>query len=91
MFQAISFTDPTTLDPKLVIDQPAILIWGKQDRTHSKSDPASARKYFNNLVALERVECAHFPDLEVPDKFVEVIERVLESGAGEGQQSIAKL
>ncbi|KAI9013550.1 Alpha/Beta hydrolase protein [Hyaloraphidium curvatum] len=87
MFQSIVAADVAALEPRLVTPQPAGLMWGKRDRTHSKSDGASAKKYLPNLVAHEEVECAHFPDIELPSRFADMVDRVMQTPPTAGAES----
>lgn len=52
--------------------QPALLVWGKADRTHRRSDPASLRAALPQADLLT-LDAGHFPELEAPEAFAEAI------------------
>lgn len=69
-FQALFRGD----DPKF--DAPAcpmLAVWGPQDRSHRRSDPASIHEHAPEA-RLETFEaCGHFPELEDPVRFVDLL------------------
>jgi pimeloyl-ACP methyl ester carboxylesterase len=83
MFQAIVSADIARIEPLLRVTQPAGLMWGKMDRTHSKSDGRSTGVYLERTVGFEEAEFAHFPDLEEPERFAGMIVRVGEAEGAE--------
>jgi pimeloyl-ACP methyl ester carboxylesterase len=55
------------------VTQPITLAWGHADRTHARTDPRSLLTVVPHarFVAFER--CGHFPDLEDPRRFAELV------------------
>lgn len=51
------------------IGVPLLSVWGQRDRTHKPSNPSALlpRSARSKLVVFE--DCAHFPDLEAPERF----------------------
>ena len=59
---------------------PCTMIWGPKDRSHKYTDPASLRECVPHAEILQFQDCGHFPDLEQPERFAEVLfERVARS------------
>lgn len=48
---------------------PATLLWGRADRSHKPTDPASLRAHLPLLELLELDGVGHFPDLESPARY----------------------
>jgi pimeloyl-ACP methyl ester carboxylesterase len=54
---------------------PAITIWGDEDRSHQRSDPNSSTSFFSNAQVYHFEGCGHFPELESPEEFVQVLKQ----------------
>lgn len=61
---------------ELVAKQPAIILWGNMDRTHRKTDKHSILELLPYGRVIELEDCAHFPDIEAPEKFASAIQDV---------------
>lgn len=48
---------------------PALAVWGRQDRTHKETAPASTCKHIPNADVIEFEDCGHFTELEKPHQF----------------------
>jgi pimeloyl-ACP methyl ester carboxylesterase len=61
--------------PALVenVSVPCTVLWGMQDRTHRKTDPESLRGCVPNARFIRREELGHFPDLEDPARFAQLL------------------
>ncbi|MBD2770441.1 alpha/beta hydrolase [Hymenobacter sp. BT664] len=64
-------TQPTFIK----VDAPAITIWGDLDRSHKRSDPNSSTSFFSNAQVHHFEGCGHFPELESPKEFVQVLKK----------------
>lgn len=51
------------------LEVPALVIWGKQDRSHKETSSGSTRKHVPHAELIEFFECGHFTELEQPRKF----------------------
>jgi pimeloyl-ACP methyl ester carboxylesterase len=60
------------------VSQPALVIWGNQDRTHRKTDKSSVLQYFRDAEMLSFSKSGHSPELEEPALFVEHLTRLIE-------------
>jgi pimeloyl-ACP methyl ester carboxylesterase len=49
------------------------MIWGPVDRSHRHTDPDSLRELVPQAEILRFPDCGHFPDLERPDRFAELL------------------
>jgi pimeloyl-ACP methyl ester carboxylesterase len=59
------------------VTTPCTMIWGPKDRSHRYTDPASLQECVPHAEILQFEDCGHFPDLEQPERFAEVLfERV---------------
>lgn len=52
---------------------PALLIHGEKDFTHKPTDFGSARAFRFDLALRPFADCGHFPDLEAPEAFAEIL------------------
>ncbi len=52
---------------------PCTLIWGTEDRSHRHTDPGSLRELVPQTEIRRFANCGHFPDLERPDRFAELL------------------
>lgn len=52
---------------------PCTMIWGPVDRSHRHTDPDSLRELVPQAEILRFPDCGHFPDLERPDRFAELL------------------
>ncbi len=50
-------------------EQPALVIWGEQDRSHEETDKASAKELAKNVDMVSLSHVGHFPELEDPESF----------------------
>ena len=65
--------------PELVsVPQSARLIWGNADRSHRRSRAHSLREFLPNAECLTFETCGHFPELEAPQRFAEVLSSLLD-------------
>lgn len=55
------------------LEIPATLLWGRADRSHRPTDPASLRVHLPKLELIELEDVGHFPDLEAPARYAEVL------------------
>lgn len=60
------------------ISQPALVIWGAQDRTHRATDKDSVLKYFRDAESASFETSGHSPELEQPGLFTEHLVRLIE-------------
>ncbi|WDE07060.1 alpha/beta hydrolase [Thalassomonas viridans] len=54
------------------VEVPALIFWGKQDRSHAPTDRASSLKHVPNAELIEFEHCGHFPELEDPQEFAKI-------------------
>jgi pimeloyl-ACP methyl ester carboxylesterase len=59
------------------IDAPSIILFGKSDRTHSRSDPAGLKLYLPNAQVRVLERAGHFPDLEDIAAFATAVDDIL--------------
>lgn len=59
---------------------PITLVWGALDRSHRPTDPASLREHAPQATVLAFPDCGHFPNLEQPARFTELLRRTLAPG-----------
>lgn len=62
----------------LPISQPALVIWGAQDRTHRATDKESVLQYFRDAESVSFETSGHSPELEQPGLFTEHLVRLIE-------------
>jgi pimeloyl-ACP methyl ester carboxylesterase len=55
------------------IKQKSVIIWGLKDRSHRKTDKTLQNAHFEDFTSQDFAEAGHFPELEFPEKFVEVL------------------
>jgi len=60
------------------ISQPALVIWGAQDRTHRATDKDSVLQYFRDAESVSFETSGHSPELEQPGLFTEHLVRLIE-------------
>ena len=60
------------------ISQPALVIWGAQDRTHRTTDKRSVLQYFCDAESVTFDDAGHLPEVEQPVLFVEHLVRLIE-------------
>lgn len=58
------------------VDLPSVFVWGGLDRTHRKTDRRSVRENASDAKIVEFPGCAHFPDVEEPDLFADLIDEL---------------
>lgn len=66
--QAVALTD---------IQVPTTLVWGGQDRSHRLTNPLSIRAHAPGARLVEFADCGHFPHLEQPARFAELVGQTL--------------
>jgi pimeloyl-ACP methyl ester carboxylesterase len=54
---------------------PCTMVWGAQDRSHKHTEPSSLRGCIPQAEIIEFDECGHFPELEAPDRYAEILFR----------------
>ena len=55
------------------VTTPCTLIWGPQDRSHKYTSATSLQECVPHAEFLPFQDCGHFPDLEQPERFAEVL------------------
>ena len=72
------------LDALTKIDTPCAMIWGGKDWSHRHTRTDSLRSTIPNAAIIRFDDCGHFPDLEQPQRYAELLLRhVLEYQANE--------
>lgn len=71
-FQA-AFRGDAAPPPRLQADIPALHVWGRRDRSHRASDPASVREHAPHAEVVTMEDVGHFPELEAPVAFRDVV------------------
>jgi pimeloyl-ACP methyl ester carboxylesterase len=56
-----------------IIKQKSLIIWGLKDRSHRKTDKGLQNAHFQDFRTENLAEAGHFPELEFPEKFVEIL------------------
>lgn len=51
------------------INVPGLIVWGRQDRSHTATNPECSRAHLVNGEIVEMAECGHFSELEMPAEF----------------------
>ena len=66
---------PHVNDDDLAVTEhvPAIAMWGNRDRTHRRTDRRGLQRYLPRLQVAEFDQAGHFPDLETPEEFRDVL------------------
>lgn len=59
--------------PRFVLPQPALCLWGTEDQTHRYTDKRSIQEYLPAARFVEMPGAGHFPDLEQPERFAELV------------------
>ncbi|GLQ89977.1 alpha/beta fold hydrolase [Dyella flagellata] len=55
------------------IKAPCTMIWGEQDYSHRLTDPCSLHEVLSHAEIVRFEDCGHFPDLEQPGRFAELL------------------
>jgi len=55
------------------VTQETIVLWGGADRTHELSDAKSILQEVPHARWIQFPKCGHFPDLENPDAYLELL------------------
>ncbi|MGH8529280.1 MAG: alpha/beta fold hydrolase [Nevskiales bacterium] len=55
------------------VRQPTLIVWGKNDRSHCKTDMASTLRYAPHAQLVYLPETGHFPELERPKEFANLL------------------
>jgi pimeloyl-ACP methyl ester carboxylesterase len=55
------------------VSAPCTVVWGPEDRSHRQTDPDSLREIVPAAKILRFAGCGHFPDLEQPVRFAELL------------------
>lgn len=63
------------------VAQPITLVWGHADRTHARSDPRSLLGVVPHARFVSFERSGHFPDLEAPGRFAELVLEPWRGGA----------
>ncbi len=69
-FQGLFRGQTTELEP---VEKPTLAVWGTADRTHRPSEPRSLLEHAPGAEVVELDGVAHFPDLERPERFSELL------------------
>ncbi len=56
---------------------PSTVVWGQQDRTHSRTPPDSIKEHLPGASVCIFEDCGHSPDLEQPGRFIDIALRQL--------------
>jgi pimeloyl-ACP methyl ester carboxylesterase len=51
---------------------PATVVWGKQDRTHRRTQPESIKEHLPGATICVFDDSGHSPDLEQPERFIDI-------------------
>lgn len=68
-------------EPRYVLHDiatPCTMIWGARDRTHRHTDPDTLREIAPNAEILRFADCGHFPELEDPERYAQLVIPLLE-------------
>ena len=52
---------------------PCTVLWGMQDRSHRLTDPQAILHDVPQADVIEFEDCGHFPDLEDPHRFAQIL------------------
>ena len=55
------------------VEQPVIALWGERDQSHQGTDFESSRELGLRVEVVRWAEVGHFPELEAPERFVELL------------------
>jgi len=55
------------------ISAPCTIVWGDLDRSHKLTDPTSILALVPHAQIIHFQDCGHFPDLEQPERFAQVL------------------
>jgi pimeloyl-ACP methyl ester carboxylesterase len=66
--------------PSLRIDKPTLVLWGAADTTHHMTDRRSMQAHAPGARFVQWDRAGHFPELEQPDLFCELLEGFAEQG-----------
>ncbi|WP_052368271.1 alpha/beta fold hydrolase [Algiphilus aromaticivorans] len=69
---ATDAADPQLQPPP---DLPVTMVWGKADRSHKRTDPASLRAHCPQAEIVPIADAGHFPELEAPEAFAALLRR----------------
>ena len=77
-----SWFGPGIADPSFPpFSQPALAVWGMNDRSHRKSDKRSLLNIAPHALYVERENVGHFPEIEDPEWFEALLKEFLRDGA----------
>jgi pimeloyl-ACP methyl ester carboxylesterase len=65
--------------PSLRTDKPTLVLWGSADRTHRTTDRRSMQAHAPGARFVQWERVGHFPELEQPDLFCELLESFAEA------------
>ena len=71
------------------LEIPALVIWGKQDRSHEPTERTSTLKHVPEARLTEFGQCGHFPELEDPAAFAEEVVPFLREVFGQDEKDDA--
>ncbi|MFC4763132.1 alpha/beta fold hydrolase [Dyella koreensis] len=63
------------------VTTPCTMIWGEQDRSHRQTDPCSLHACVPHAEIVRFADCGHFPDIEQPERFADVLMSRMTNGA----------
>lgn len=55
------------------LDTPTLVLWGNNDRSHATTDRSSSLRHAPAAEIVELAQCGHFPDLEQPERFAQLV------------------
>ncbi len=70
MVQGLADTRSEDLDG---VGAPTTIVWGEADRSHPERPAESLRRHVPQADVVRFPECGHFPDLEAPERYVELV------------------
>ena len=62
-----------SVDATLGTHTPCTVLWGTQDRSHRVTDPQAALRDVPEAEVIVFDDCGHFPDLENPQRFAQIL------------------
>lgn len=63
------------------VTTPCTMVWGEKDHSHKYTDPVSLRELVPDAEIVHFEDCGHFPDIEQPERFAQLLIEKVESYA----------
>lgn len=67
------FFKDSKFQQKQKINKNALAFWGQKDRTHKRTEKESTKNYFEKIEIINFEDAGHFPDLEYPKEFSDIL------------------